>query len=112
MTGRSMWPCRRPAFSTLDLRRQLSERYSDPMAKRTRLPIFPQWRGAAFYFLVFTLVGIALGVLGELTEWSDGIAMAVTVVVGGPISLAAAHDARNWFEGSREGRRTGRRPSA
>jgi hypothetical protein len=70
-----------------------------------------QWRSTAVYFLIFSPVYIALGIVGELTEWS-GIALGVTAMVLAPISTAAAHSAPNWFQGSREGRRSNRRPSA
>jgi hypothetical protein len=69
------------------------------------------WRSSTVYFLIFSPVYIALGIVGELTEWS-GIALGVTAMVVAPISVAAAHNASSWIEGSREGRRTGRRPSA
>jgi len=69
------------------------------------------WRSTAFYFLIFSPVYIALGVVGELTEWS-GIALGVTAIVLAPISVVAAHDAKNWSHGPREGRRSRRRPSA
>ncbi|MGB7686144.1 MAG: hypothetical protein WBL45_10245 [Solirubrobacterales bacterium] len=82
------------------------------MARHAQLPKPLPWRGVAVYLLILCLAGVGLGILGGLTEWSDGIAFAVTVVVGTPIAFAAIHDTLSWLRGSREGRRAGRRPSA
>jgi hypothetical protein len=82
------------------------------MLKRADLPRPLPWRGVAVYLLIFTLVGIALGIAREMTGWSEGVAFVVTVVVGTPISLVAARDAVNWLRRSNEGRRTSRPPSA
>lgn len=81
------------------------------MPRRADLPRPFPWRIAAFYFVILSLAGVALGVLEELAGWSDGIAFVVTVVVGTPIAFAAVHDTINWLRSPHEGRRTSRHPS-
>jgi hypothetical protein len=72
------------------------------MARRAHPPRPLPWRGIGFYFLILTFMGVALGIIGEVTDWSEGLAFAAAVVVGAPISLSAALDAINWLQGSHE----------
>jgi hypothetical protein len=70
-------------------------------------------RRFAWYFALAGLSGALLGLFGELLSWSDRVSFAATLVVGTAISMAALREnPLDWFRGSREGRRTGRRPSA
>lgn len=78
------------------------------MAERTQPPRSLPWRGIVFYFLILSFVGVALGIVGGLTEWSEGIEFVAALVVGVPISLAAAHDALEWLRSAREEGQPGR----
>lgn len=68
-------------------------------------------RRFAFYLALAALAGAILGVIGGLTNWSNGVSFATMVVVGTTISMAALRESpQSWLHGRREGRRD-RRPS-
>lgn len=69
-------------------------------------------RRFAWFYALAGLAGVVLGLVGVVTNWSDGVSFAVTAVVGGAISMAALwENPLGWFRGYPEERRKDRRPS-